>query len=77
MKPKSHALRTSEIAKAVGVHPNTVRLYEEWGFLPPVRRNASGYRLFTEAHLDQMRLAWTARRHRANTRVRLTICGVS
>lgn len=52
-------LRTSDIAKAVGVHPNTVRLYEEWGFLPPIPRSASGYRMFTEAHLDQMRLART------------------
>jgi DNA-binding transcriptional MerR regulator len=50
-------LRTSDIARAVGVHPNTVRLYEEWGFLPPIPRSASGYRLFTDAHLDQMRLA--------------------
>lgn len=50
-------LYTSDIAKAVGVHPNTVRLYEEWGFLPPVPRSSSGYRLFTEAHLEQMRLA--------------------
>jgi DNA-binding transcriptional MerR regulator len=32
-------LRTSEITKAVGVHPNTVRLYERWGFLPPVPRS--------------------------------------
>ncbi|MBN1886786.1 MAG: MerR family transcriptional regulator [Thermoflexales bacterium] len=53
-------LRTSDIAQAVGVHPNTVRLYEAWGFLPPVRRSAGGYRLFTECHLDQMRLARTA-----------------
>lgn len=53
-------LRTSDLAKAVGVHPNTVRLYEQWGFLPPVPRSPSGYRLFTEAHLDQMRLARTA-----------------
>jgi DNA-binding transcriptional MerR regulator len=55
-------LRTSDIARAVGCHPNTVRLYEEWGFLPPVPRSRSGYRLFTEAHLDQMRLARTALR---------------
>jgi DNA-binding transcriptional MerR regulator len=53
-------LYTSEIAKAVGVHPNTVRLYEEWGFLPLVPRSAGGYRLFSEVHLDQMRLARTA-----------------
>lgn len=53
-------LYTSDIAKSVGVHPNTVRLYETWGFLPPVPRSSSGYRLFTDAHLDQMRLARTA-----------------
>lgn len=58
MKP--HYLRTSDIAKSVGVHANTVRLYEQWGFLPPIPRSPSGYRLFTEAHLDQMRLARTA-----------------
>jgi DNA-binding transcriptional MerR regulator len=50
-------LRTSDLAKAVGVHANTVRLYEEWGFLQPVSRSPSGYRRFTEAHLEQMRLA--------------------
>jgi len=53
-------LYTSEVAKAVGVHPNTVRLYEEWGFLPPVPRSPGGYRRFTAEHLDQMRLARTA-----------------
>ncbi|MBN1313179.1 MAG: MerR family transcriptional regulator [Anaerolineae bacterium] len=56
--PPRH-LRTSDIAKAVGVHPNTVRLYEEWGYLSPVPRSHSGYRLFSEIHLDQMRLART------------------
>jgi len=54
------SLRTSDIAKAVGVHPNTVRLYEVWGFLPPIPRSPKGYRLYTQAHLDQMRLARTA-----------------
>lgn len=53
-------LRTTDIARAVGVHPNTVRLYEQWGFLPPIPRSRSGYRLYTERHLDQMRLARTA-----------------
>jgi DNA-binding transcriptional MerR regulator len=50
-------LRTSDLAKAVGVHVNTVRLYEEWGFLPSIPRSPTGYRLFTQAHLEQMRLA--------------------
>ena len=53
-------LRTSDIAKQVGAHPNTVRLYEEWGYLPPIPRSRSGYRQFTEAHVDQMQLAWMA-----------------
>jgi len=50
-------LRTSDVAQASGVHPNTVRLYEEWGFLPPIPRSASGYRQYTPAHVEQMRLA--------------------
>lgn len=39
------------------MHPNTVRLYEEWGFLPPIPRSKSGYRQFTPAHREQMKLA--------------------
>jgi len=50
-------LRTSDVAKAAGAHPNTVRLYEQWGFLPPVPRSPTGYRQYTEAHRDQMRFA--------------------
>ena len=53
-------LYTSDTAREVGVHPNTVRLYEEWGLLPPIPRSPRGYRLFTEAHLDLMRLARAA-----------------
>jgi|GEM_PF-3328321 len=32
-------LRTSDLARAVGIHPNTVRLYVDWGLLPPVQRS--------------------------------------
>ena len=53
-------LHTTDIAYAVAVHPNTVRKYEEWGLLPPIPRSPSGYRLFSETHLDQMRLARSA-----------------
>ncbi len=53
---------TSQIAKAVGVHPNTVRLYEEWGFLQPVPRDKNGYRLYEEKHLKQMKLSRQALR---------------
>ena len=50
-------LRTSDLARAVGIHANTVRLYVDWGLLPPVERSASGYRLYTQRHLDCLRLA--------------------
>lgn len=56
-------LRTSELARAAGVHPNTVRLYEQSGFLPPVERDPfNDYRRFTRAHLDQLLLARKAMR---------------
>jgi DNA-binding transcriptional MerR regulator len=50
-------MRTNQIAKAVGVHANTVRLYEERGLIASVPRSDSGYRLFTQLHLEQMKLA--------------------
>lgn len=53
----SRFLRTSDLARSVGVHPNTVRLYVKWGLLPPVERSPAGYRLFTQRHLDCLRLA--------------------
>jgi DNA-binding transcriptional MerR regulator len=54
-------LTTADVARAVGVHPNTVRLYEEWGFLPPIPRDPrNGYRRFSARHLAQMKLARTA-----------------
>jgi DNA-binding transcriptional MerR regulator len=56
-RPARRALRTGELARDVGIHPNTVRLYESWGYLPPVRRSRRGYRRFTERHLDHLRLA--------------------
>ena len=49
-------LSTSQLARAVGVHPNTVRRYVDRGFLPPVNRSPAGYRRFTERHLDCLRL---------------------
>jgi len=55
----SDFLRTSDLARAVGIHPNTVRLYVDWGLLPPVERSETGYRLFTQHHLDCLRLART------------------
>lgn len=56
---KEQYLRTSDLARAAGVHPNTVRVYVEWGLIPPVERSPAGYRLFRQEHLDCLRLART------------------
>lgn len=50
-------LSTAKVARLSGVHPNTVRLYEAWGFIPPAPRAPNGYRQYEEAHVDHMRLA--------------------
>ena len=48
---------TTEVAKIIGIHPNTVRMYEEWGLIPLAERKANGYRVFTDYHIEQLRLA--------------------
>ena len=48
---------TSEVAKIIGIHPNTVRMYEEWGLIPQAERKSNGYRVFTDFHIEQLKLA--------------------
>ncbi len=47
---------TSEIAGIMGIHPNTAMLYEKWGYIAPVERKENGYRVYTETHLEQIKL---------------------
>lgn len=54
--------KTSDIAKYAGIHPNTVRLYEELELIPKPERQENGYRIFTEFHIEQMKLVRTALR---------------
>ena len=49
--------RTSEIAEIIGIHPNTVRLYEKLELIPKPARLPNGYRVFTDFHVEQFRLA--------------------
>jgi DNA-binding transcriptional MerR regulator len=53
-------LRTSDLAKELGVHVNTIRLYEASGFLSSVSRGTNGYRQYGALHLEQARLAHLA-----------------
>lgn len=52
--------KTAQIAKLIGVHPNTIRFYEEMELLPAIPRTESGYRIFNDRHLEQLRLLRTA-----------------
>lgn len=54
--PSSKHLRTTDLARMVGIHPNTVRRYEEWGLIPPVERGRNGYRIYTQKHVDCLRV---------------------
>lgn len=47
---------TSEAAKIIGIHPNTVRKYEEWGLIPKAERKPNDYRIFTDFHIEQLKL---------------------
>jgi DNA-binding transcriptional MerR regulator len=49
--------KTSEVAHTIGIHPNTVRLYEELGLIPKAERKVNGYRVFTDFHIEQIKLA--------------------
>lgn len=49
--------KTAEVAKIIGVHPNTVRLYEELRLIPKPERKTNGYRVFTDYHIEQFRIA--------------------
>lgn len=52
--------RTTQVAKSIGIHPNTVRLYEELGLISKPSRRENGYRIFTDFHIEQLKLARTA-----------------
>lgn len=48
--------KTSEVAQIIGIHPNTVRLYEKLELIPKPERLSNGYRIFTDFHIEQCRL---------------------
>ena len=48
--------KTAEVAEIIGIHPNTVRLYEKLKLIPKPERLANGYRVFTDFHIEQCRL---------------------
>ncbi len=48
--------KTAEVAAIIGIHPNTVRLYEKLKLIPEPKRLSNGYRVFTEFHIKQCKM---------------------
>lgn len=48
--------KTAEVAAIIGIHPNTVRLYEKLKLIPKPKRLSNGYRVFTDFHIKQCKL---------------------
>ncbi|WP_462406914.1 MerR family transcriptional regulator [Gracilibacillus sp. Marseille-QA3620] len=45
------------MAELSKVHPNIVRLYEEWQFISLIPRKSNGYRVYSDLNLKQMKIA--------------------
>jgi len=52
--------RSSELARLVGVSPDTLRLYERKGLLHSPARAANGYRRYSRESVDRIRLIRSA-----------------
>src|SRR5437867_6730157 len=48
-------LLIGRLAKLSGVRPDTIRFYERSGLLPKPSRTASGYRIYNDVALNQVR----------------------
>jgi len=57
----AHALTIGRLARSAGIPAKTIRYYEEVGVLPPPRRTAAGYRLYTEDSVQRLLLIRRAR----------------
>jgi pimeloyl-ACP methyl ester carboxylesterase len=54
-------LTIGKLAERTEVHPRTIRFYEAKGLLPPPRRSASGYRLYSLRDVKRLGLVRAAR----------------
>ncbi len=51
------ALKIGELAREAGVSVDTIRFYERRGLLPPPDRRPSGYRVYSAAAAERIRMA--------------------
>lgn len=57
----SKALYIGELAKRIGTHPKTIRYYEDLGLLGRPERTESGYRVYAESDVEQLRFILSAK----------------
>ncbi|MCO1336250.1 Cd(II)/Pb(II)-responsive transcriptional regulator [Microbulbifer sp. OS29] len=48
--------KIGEVARKVGCKVETIRFYEKAGLLPEPSRSAGNFRLYSDSHLEQLRL---------------------
>lgn len=53
---QSKCLKTTDLAREEGLHPNTIRFYEKIGLISPAPRAKNGYRIFNMHHLYQLKV---------------------
>lgn len=58
---------TSEIARIMGIHPNTVMLYEKWGYIAPASRKENGYRVYGEDGIKLLKIIKALRQENYST----------
>lgn len=70
---KKQAFKTTELARELKVHPNTIRFYENCGLISQAPRAENGYRMFNVRHLYQLKICrcvfgseWTGRAIRSS-----------
>jgi MerR family copper efflux transcriptional regulator len=55
-------MKIGDLAQRTGLKPSAIRFYEASGLLPSGARGANGYRLYTEAAVERLRLIQLAQR---------------
>ena len=58
----SARLTVAQLARSVGIKPDTVRYYEKAGLLPPAQRTAAEHRRYDDAAVDRLRFLQGAQR---------------
>ncbi|HTD03989.1 MerR family transcriptional regulator [Undibacterium sp.] len=49
-------MKIGELAAKAAMAPSAIRFYEQSGLLPPAARGANGYRVYSSAALDRLRV---------------------